>query len=83
LRYAGRQEPSCEADENELDDEDDTDEDVETDDDVELANAPSVLLTVCAWPPPPPTEDVEWVVVPVIRLDGLLPDEFDVPVKTG
>jgi hypothetical protein len=75
--------PSAFTAEIELDDETEFEVELEVEIEVDVADAPRVLVTEWLCAPPPPTEEVPWTVVPVMRLDGLLPDAFNVPVKTG
>jgi hypothetical protein len=77
--------PSAFTAEIELDDETEFEVEVELEVEVEIdvADAPRVLVRGWLCAPPPPTEEVPWTVVPVMRLDALLPEAFNVPVKVG
>jgi hypothetical protein len=73
--------PSAFTAEIELDDETEFEVEVELEVEVEVdvADAPRVLVTEWLCAPPPPTEEVPWTVVPVMRLDELLPDAVQRP----
>lgn len=85
MTYAGRHDPfwPTVVDENDVEVEVELDVELELDAELDVADADIVLDTPWVWAAPPPLALVACVVVPVAKLDELLPDEFNVPANVG